>query len=268
MKIYKNFISKIARMLKRKILNIFLLIGVNKLFEYLYENNWIFKSYHKETNAYYIYLHLLYIDRLHKNDDGDLDYIHVTLNLNMLLHAIISFFIFYILYKYNIQIISEDYIKYLQYIVYIFLFYAYGFWFVIQTIFGIYYWIKYEDKNILYKGINRLVYLLTILSNIFFICYILKIDLNLFLQYNILFVIDCTIILIAKIYCKLFNYNITLTRLVSFVYYLWIYMIICIILLVCTKKVRYHAIYFISELLCFLRHKSIQEYNELKKKND
>jgi len=227
----------------------------NRIVEYLFNEAWIVRLWDSKQNCYVYQFHFLYVDKRKRK----YEYVHVFFNLNLILHTIISFIIFYILYKYDIQIIPEEYIEYCWIIIYIFLFYMLIFWIIIQMIFGIYYIITENYIHTIEMGLQKIVYLLTVITNVFIICYILKIDLNSFLQYNILFVIDCIIILIVNIYCKLFSYNIMLRRLVNFVYYPWIYIIICMILLVCTKKVKYYAAYLVSEMLCFINTECIPE---------
>ena len=161
----------------------------------------------------------------------------IKIYLNKLVLTIISLIIFLIFYKYDIQLISTEYIKYIK--IYLKLcFISYIIIIIIKIIIGLYYVkILNESTDHLGQSILLITRLITFLINMSFFYWMLDLNIDLFLQYNIMFILDLTMIVIFKYYIYIYDYRISYQFKPSFLNYPWIMLILTVILIKLEKKI-------------------------------
>ena len=156
--------------------------------------------------------------------------IQLLIFIRNLIFVILSLIIFFIFYKYNIQLISLYYIKYIKiYFNFAFIIYIY---YIIYLLVRGYYEIlilKKETDNVS-KGFILLGKLVIFLINFFLLYSIFDLNIELFLQYNIIFVIDFIIMFIFWFYKNVFDYEISSQKVLLFLNYPWIILIIIILI--------------------------------------
>lgn len=153
-----------------------------------------------------------------------------------LLTALITLIIFLILWKFDIQIVSKEFIIiYRNFIFYLFWFFI--FYILFELIYGIYYNIKYNDNIIEKRVIKKIIKFLHFLIIINMLMYFLNIDFIELLQYNLLFIIDYINIILIYLHNKWLTWKIDNVRYpIHFVSYPWIIVLIMCILFYFNKK--------------------------------
>lgn len=164
--------------------------------------------------------------------------IKIYINIRTLYYVIITLFLFLILYKFDLQYLSRDFIYYYRFYITIFFF--------LFLVIMLYYFIigfyeiilKKENSKNFMKGVFQLIGLISFLLNILIIENIFNITFELYLQYNIWFVIDSLFFFFFRLYNYIFSVKIIGLKVKNFIYYPIIFMVICTILLMFIKNLK------------------------------
>lgn len=155
------------------------------------------------------------------------------LELKKLIIVIISMIVFIIMYKYDIQIISNDYIRCIK--LYLKLSFIIYIWIIMYYLIrSLYNWYRSEDEDcvkVLAKSVRLIVKLINFIINVSIIYWLLNLNIDVFLQYNIILVIDITMRWMFWIYKNMLDYEIEGEVMLSFLNYPWIMLTIIIILI-------------------------------------
>lgn len=182
----------------------------------------------------------------------------ININLRKLLLTLYSLIIFYIFYKYNIQLIPENYIGYIK--IYLNICFIYYIILIMYNIvIGLYkiIWLKKPDiDDNLGHGILLFIRLITFLINMFIFYYLLNLTIDLFLQYNILLIIDLIMIVVFNYYKYIYDYEIKKNYKPAFLNYPWLMLIIAIILIKRNKNID-NMFWFISDVAEIYENNSI-----------
>lgn len=157
-------------------------------------------------------------------------------NIIQITNIIITFIIFLIFYKFNINLFSNEFIlNYSKYIWFMFIFYIIKI--LLSVFFGIYIYIKVKNINYLKDSLKSILNLIHFLINIKILFFFFNINFILFLQYNIIFIISNISFILFFFYTKWLSWNLKGESFNNFINFPWIYILIIVLLFIfCIDK--------------------------------
>lgn len=159
-------------------------------------------------------------------------YVSLLINLQKLFQAIVSLIIFVIFYKFNIIIFTEYTMNLIMiYLSIFFIIFILRLFYLL--IYG-YYLLNYtdEDGELFLEGIMSLIQLINFLINVKILYWLLTgLTLNVFIQCNLILVMDLFMVWMFLIYKNFFDYEINGTGVGTFLSYPWLIIIVSVILI-------------------------------------
>ena len=178
--------------------------------------------------------------------------IYIYINLNKIVEIVFTFIIFYIFYKFNIKLLSENFILYYKYYISI-MFIIFGLKMLQEIIWGLKEIYDKDEKKKNWKaGTNKLFKLITFLFNINILFWLFNLEFPSYLQYNILFVLESIFLLGLLVYDKLYRIKIRGRRLENFIYYPYIFILILVFFIKYTKKAKYDFMLKLTDYILVL----------------
>jgi len=171
----------------------------------------------------------------------------LLINLQKWFQALLSLIIFIILYKFKILIFNDYIINII--IIYLSIFFCISILRLLYLLIYGYYLLNYtvEDGTLFLEGLMSLIQLINFLINVKILYWLLTgLTINIFIQCNLILVIDLIMLFMLYIYTYLFDYKIKGDRIGTFLSYPWIIMIIAIICILCKIDIEDYISVFIK----------------------
>lgn len=205
---------------------------MKKLLDYIWNNTkwfdgktWLGVLVNRRENDIYYYIEIKQRKIINcKNNNSYMIYIIP------LMQALLSLIVFILLYKYDIKLFSDNIIMIIKLLLFLF-FWLFVIILISMSVFGLYLIVKDKDYEIIEKSIKILIRFINFIINVKIMYWVLDLNIELFLQYNILLVMNTIMMFIFFIYKYIYDYEIKGKKIVIFLQYPWILMLVILILL-------------------------------------